>query len=103
MSGSGPYALFAALIAAGIIIEVVAQSRSRRRIRQWAAANGYVTQDLERDWFSLNAGRTFRVFHVTVLDSKGERRTAIWKIGGGVGGIAADDYEVKWSAEPAER
>ena len=91
------YAVFAAVLAAGLLAEYVAHTRCKRRIVEWASSNRYQLLQISRRWLSLQAGRTRRVFKVTLSDSSGHIRTATFIVGGGIGGIAADDYEVNWS------
>src|SRR4051812_45417745 len=77
--------------------------RSNSLLRQWAANNGYhiVRQEyrhLRKDPFFWTSTKGQTVYHVTVEDSTGSRRSGWVRCGGWWLGLLSDHVEVRWDA-----
>lgn len=93
--------IVAALFVVSIVAELVATNRCRRSIERWTSQNGYAIESLQRRWLSLGpwqwrGNRSRRVFFLTAVDSTKLTRSGYARIGGGLGGLIADDVEVRW-------
>jgi hypothetical protein len=76
-------------------------SRSASLLDRWAERNGYRVLDREyRSFFkgpffwTTSEGQT--VYHVTVEDKEGRRRTGWVRCGGWFLGLLSDNVEVRW-------
>jgi len=89
------------LLTLGVALEFIAGRRCQASIEKWASRNHYQLQSVKRRWLSLGpwqwgSNRARRVFDLTVTDEQGGERTGLARIGGGIGGVVADDIEVRW-------
>ena len=94
---------FAVFILASVVAEWIASGRARRNIVQRMYVMGYSVADISRRWFPMSGpwawrgGRSHRVFRVSVVDGSGSGREAFARVGGGWGGVVADDITIQWS------
>ena len=95
-------AFFVLFMLSGVGLEFIATRRCRRRIDEWVTTQGLRTQSVTRRWFPVSGpwawsgGRSHRVFGLTATDAQGQSRQGFARIGGGWGGIVADEIDVRW-------
>ena len=76
-------------------------SRSGSLLHQWAEHNGYrlVSQEYRHFFkgpFFWTSSKGQTVYHVTVEDSQGNRRSGWVRCGGWFFGLLSDNVEVRW-------
>jgi hypothetical protein len=95
-----PYLIFAAFVVGSAALEVVANARCHQCINDWAMASRVSVLSIKRRWLRLGpwqwrASGGSRVFALSIGDDRGPAREAFAKVGGGFGGLAADDIQVR--------
>jgi hypothetical protein len=95
-----PYLIFAAFVAGTVALEFVADARCHQCINDWAIAGRVNVLSIQRRWLLLGpwqwrASGWSRVFALSIGDDHGPAREAFAKVGGGFGGLAADDIQVR--------
>jgi hypothetical protein len=94
------YLIFAVFVIASIAVEFVASRRSHKCVEDWAHVSGMKIHAIRRRWLFLGpwqwrTGRWSRVYVMSISDREGKERQAFAKVGGGFGGLIADDIQVR--------
>jgi hypothetical protein len=97
------FVILPAFLVISVATELVARRRCQSHLQVWMTDNHLELKSTSRMWlpttgpFKWSEGRSHRVFRVNATDADGHARQGFARVGGGMGGVAADIIEVRWS------